>query len=134
MRYSSTLIGMGMRYSLISMVVFKNGPACVCLCVSRGGRSGRGQSLLSPGFATRAACSNVGDGSHLHSYLGEEESQGIQRQRSRGGCRFSASCVTYKPQEEFACLSQDQTLHTSQHILCVSSSPPTDLLQGNPLT
>lgn len=108
----------------------KNGPVCVCLRR----RSGRGQSLLSPGFATRAACSNVEDWSHLHSYLGEEKRQDIQRQRSTGGCRFSASCITYKPQEELACLSQDQTLYTSQHILCVSSSPPTDLLQGNPLT
>lgn len=56
------------------------------------------------------------------------------RKRSTGGCRFSASCITYKPQEELARLSQDQTPYTNQHILCVSSSPPTDLLQGNPLT
>lgn len=33
MRYSSTLIGMGMRYSLISMAVVESGRLYVCVCV-----------------------------------------------------------------------------------------------------
>lgn len=46
MRYSSTLIGIGMRYSLISMAVFKPGLpltlcVCVCVCVCAGVCSSR---------------------------------------------------------------------------------------------
>lgn len=58
--------------------------------------------LLSVGFATQAACSSRKNGTH-YSHL---------RQRKNV---LSASRVTDKPQEEFACLSQGLTplpLHT----------------------
>lgn len=137
MRYSSTLIGMGMRYSLISMVVLDFGRlrVCECVCVQRGRSVKRVDAPL--GFATRAACSNGEDGSH-YSHLREETRKqtfrGINMKRKGNRiCRL----LTNQRRSQSACLSQGlNPPYTSQHFLCVcvSSSPPTDLLQGNPLT
>lgn len=68
MRYSSTLIGIGMRYSLISMAVFKLGRHRVSVCVSAIAPLGRA-SLPKQHVQTARR------GGHRYSYLREEKKE-----------------------------------------------------------